>query len=185
MCSFRQKSALHPFFESRNEWHLCYSSLMAARDKTEIFQQIIAQLEETLEVLLASAFTAKEASTNEEAKAENKYDTRGLEAAYLASGQVQRARELQEKIYNLKKFPLAKTLKDERIALSALVDLKIDDDEQKTVFLLPVGGVEVLVNGTKIQSLTPDAPLGKKLYGLSSGDEFDLKNRTYEILKIQ
>lgn len=157
---------------------------MAKYDKKALFNQIVTQLEDRLTVLLESAFTAKEASTNEEAKAENKYDTRGLEAAYLASGQVQRARELQEKIYQLKQFQLSE-IKDERVVLSALVDLRIDDSEEKTVFLLPVGGVEVEVHGCKVHSLTVDAPLGKKLYGLYAGDEFELKNKTYEIRSVQ
>ena len=47
-----------------------------------------------------------EAATNEESKAENKYDTRGLEASYMAQAQSLRVSELKKDHYNLLRMAL-------------------------------------------------------------------------------
>ena len=158
---------------------------MTQIDKAQLFQQVISGLEEKLALLVESAFEAKEASTNEESKAENKYDTRGLEASYLASGQAKRAQALQEQIYQLKKVNLRAFQKNEPINISALVELEVNEEVKKFVFLLPIGGVEINIGGIKIQTITLEAPLGQNLFGQVQGNDFDLNGQFYEILKVQ
>ena len=55
--------------------------------------QIIAALTSELDGYKRSARSAHEEATSEQSKAENKYDTRGLEAAYLAGAQSRQAAE--------------------------------------------------------------------------------------------
>ncbi len=64
-------------------------------NKSTLQQQIIATLEADREVARAVLAATHEAATHAESKAENKYDTRGLEAAYLADGQRQRLHEIE------------------------------------------------------------------------------------------
>jgi len=64
-------------------------------NKTALQQQIIATLEADREVAKAVLAATHEAATHAESKAENKYDTRGLEAAYLADGQRRRLHEIE------------------------------------------------------------------------------------------
>ena len=154
-------------------------------DKKIIFQQIVQQLEGNLKTLIHSALEAKEASTNEESKAENKYDTRGLEASYLASGQAQRVKELEETIFNLTKVELRSFAPDEPIGISALVELSIDDQEKKFIFLLPASGSSVTHNKQTIQSLSLDSPLGKRIFQSQEGDSFDFNGKEYEIIRVQ
>ena len=52
-------------------------------DKQSLHQALLMRLRADLELLERAAHTAREAATHEESKAENKYDTRGLEASYL------------------------------------------------------------------------------------------------------
>ena len=56
-------------------------------DKARIIEQIVASLSESLAVLEKAARASHAEATHESSKAESKYDTRGLEAAYLAGGQ--------------------------------------------------------------------------------------------------
>src|SRR5436305_1120723 len=67
-------------------------------NKTHLLKSIIARLTKSLEVLDKAARTSHAEATHESSKAENKYDTRGLEAAYLAGGQAKQAREILDSI---------------------------------------------------------------------------------------
>jgi len=60
-------------------------------NKSDLLTQIIASLQESLEALQNTARASHAEATHESSKPENKYDTRGLEAAYLAGGQARQA----------------------------------------------------------------------------------------------
>ena len=60
-------------------------------NKRAIIKKIIAKLTGELEVYFRAAQYARDEATHEQNKAENKYDTRGLEASYLARGQSKQA----------------------------------------------------------------------------------------------
>jgi len=157
---------------------------MDSIDKNRLLEIIIEKLEAQLETTVESALFAKEASTNEESKAENKYDTRGLEASYLASGQAQRAEKLREKIYHIKKIRPLTFSKEMPIAETALIKVLIDDKQEKYFFLISVGGLEISIDGILIQTLSFDAPLGQLLIGHFVDDEVSFKSHIYEILEI-
>lgn len=153
-------------------------------NKTDLFAKVLSKLESNLALLVESAFAAKEASTNEESKAENKYDTRGLEASYLAAGQAQRAQKHQEQIYILKKVVIKTFDSETPIGVSALVELRVNEANSKFVFLLPVGGVDVEHEKVKVQTLTFDAPLGQQLLGMKQGESFEINKNLYEIIQV-
>ncbi len=60
-------------------------------DKFLLRQQVLERLAEDLQQAEQAVRVAHETATHEENIAENKYDTLGLEAAYLATGQARRA----------------------------------------------------------------------------------------------
>ena len=66
--------------------------------KSELVKQVIAALKNDLDLAVQASSAAREAATDAQAKAEHKYDTRGLEQSYLADGQSRRASELIESI---------------------------------------------------------------------------------------
>ncbi len=158
---------------------------MDSINKSELLQMIVSQKEEKLDLLVKAAFEAKEFSTNEESKAENKYDTRGLEASYLASGQVQRAKKLQEEIYLLKKVNLEPYPEESSIGIGALVELLVDETQKKILFVLPSGGEEVSFSGLKVQSVTIESPIGKKIHNQSLGHDFEINGKLYEVIGLQ
>lgn len=155
-------------------------------NKQQLLIQVIAELEKNLDMLIATAIEAKEAATSEESKAENKYDTRGLEASYLAGAQAKRAAELKHQIKALKEIEI-QNYSDQasKIAVTSLVEVQTEDDK-KWFFLLPFAGGLNIKN--EVQVLTPSSPLGKSLIGQEVGGYFELRTnkqtKEYEILNI-
>ncbi|MEC9282517.1 MAG: transcription elongation factor GreAB [Bdellovibrionota bacterium] len=145
-------------------------------DKTIIFQDLIKIISEELEVCIRAANSAHEAATHEELVAENKYDTKGLEASYLAGAQARRANELQIDIDEIKKIQNKKFSEDQSIDYSSLV--QIEDEDGMSKFLLLVnraGGYKIPHQEIEIQSITPASPLGQKLWKKRLDDEIELK----------
>jgi hypothetical protein len=147
--------------------------------KKNIVNKILEQLERDLELLKSSALAAAEAATHEESKAEDKYDTRGLEASYLAGAQARRAGEIQRLIQSYRFLELRAFGPHDPIAITALVEFEIRAlDEagvkKQNAFLVPQGGgLLVELDGQRIQIITPVSNLGEELIGRRQGDEFE------------
>ncbi len=158
---------------------------MTHLDKNDLIAQVVQQLENQKKLLVEAANEAREYSTNEESKAENKYDTRGLEASYLASGQSKRAQEIQAQIYQLNKVQVKDFTDNDPIGISALVEILMGESNQKYLYLLPVGGVELSVMGMKIQTITLESPIGRNVYQQKPGHDFEINGNVYEILEVK
>src|SRR6266581_3100669 len=92
-------------------------------NKTLLLEQVIASLQENLSVLEKAARASHAEATHESSKAENKYDTRGLEAAYLAGGQARQAKEILDAIKLYQSLPTRNFAPGDPIDLTALVQL--------------------------------------------------------------
>jgi hypothetical protein len=75
-------------------------------NKAALLKKIMAELTAQLERYAGAASTARAEAIDEENQAEDKYDTRGLEASYLAAGQ---SRQMAETAEALQKFGRAPT----------------------------------------------------------------------------
>jgi len=141
-------------------------------NKSKLPECIVEALQDSLALLEKAARASHAEATHESSKAENKYDTRGLEAAYLAGGQARQAREILEsiKVYgylSVKEFGAA-----DPIEVSALVELETSG-ETGTYFIGPrSGGLELAYNGTEIMVITPQSPLGQQLMGKKTGERW-------------
>lgn len=158
-------------------------------DKNKVLKTILDELYKQSDTLKQAAMDAKEAATNEESKAENKYDTRGLEASYLAGAQAKRAKELNRIIAGFEQIQIKDYDENTPIESTALVDLLIDEEETRHVFVVPShGGMVLNVDGTEIMTVSPDSPLGKKIFKKKVGDYFEMRikeePREYEITKV-
>jgi transcription elongation GreA/GreB family factor len=134
-------------------------------NKAQIVKQIISSLNESLEAVQKAARASHAEATHESSKAENKYDTRGLEAAYLAGGQARQAREILESIEVYGALSVRKFASEEPVDLGALVELQID--RAKSLFFVGPrnGGLEILLEQDEITVITPQSPLGQNLMG--------------------
>jgi len=143
--------------------------------KTTLLKKIIARLNENLDVLDKAARTSRAEATHESSKAESKYDTRGLEAGYLASGQARQAREIQESIKVYESLPLRDFAADEPVDMTALVKLEADGSGSYYFIGPKNGGLEIEHAGEEILVITPQSPLGENLMGKQTGQRWTAK----------
>jgi transcription elongation GreA/GreB family factor len=140
-------------------------------NKRAVIQKILATLAAELEVYFRAAEYARAEATHEQNKAENKYDTRGLEASYLARGQSKQAAELEVAIAEFEKLGTRKFAAGDPVAVGALVELE-HLGEKSFYFLGPrAGGTEVVHDRKEILVITPQSPLGEQLMGKKSGEQ--------------
>ena len=142
--------------------------------KAALIQEIIAQLMGELEVFSRAARAAHAEATHEQSKAENKYDTRGLEASYLARGQSRQIIEIEAAIADFRKLDPRPFDADEAIGLGALVEVE-QRGERSLYFIGPrAGGVEIMHEQREILVITPQSPLGQQLVGKKRGERLQL-----------
>ncbi len=141
-------------------------------NKQSVLDLIIARLTDDLALYVRAAETARFEATDEQSKAENKYDTRGLEASYLARGQSRQAAETEHALIQFQALPCRLFAAADPIDLGALVAL--DRRKERTWFLVGpnAGGVEVTLDGEEITVITPQSPLGQQLVGHRVGERF-------------
>jgi transcription elongation GreA/GreB family factor len=157
-------------------------------NKAHLVRQIIARLSESLSLLENAARASHAEATHESSKAENKYDTRGLEAAYLARGQSRQAKEILDSIKVYEALCPKDFGPDEPIDHTALVELNLDGT-RSTFFVGPRnGGLEIELGGKEVTVITPQSPLGEQLMGKKAGQGWTAKvggaARKYDIISV-
>ena len=157
-------------------------------DKKALIAQIMEDLGGRLDVLYQSARAAYEGATHDESKAEDKYDTRGLEASYLAGAQAKRTEELEEAIARYRNLKARSFRDNDPIALTALVLLETDGANSLYFIGPEAGGIKLVQGGETITVITAKAPLGRQLIGKLADDEFELTvggvKRSYTIVSV-
>lgn len=143
-------------------------------NKRELIDQIIAKLGAGLETYTRAAQASHAEATDEQNKAENKYDTRGLEAAYLARGQSKQAVETEAAIAAFQKLDARDFGTSEGVDLGAVIELE-HQGERSFYFMGPkAGGTEVQHGPHEVLVITPQSPLGERLLGKKKGDRLQL-----------
>jgi len=139
-------------------------------NKRALIQKIVAELTSELGVYFRAAQNSRAEATHEQSKAESKYDTRGLEASYLARGQSRQAAELEASIAEFEKLEVRKFAAGDGIDVGALVELEVDG-ETSFYFIGPrAGGTEVVQDRKEILVITPQSPLGAQLIEKKQGE---------------
>jgi transcription elongation GreA/GreB family factor len=139
--------------------------------KSELLVAILGRLRAELDLLTRAALATHAEATHEENRAEDKYDTRGLEASYLAHGQSRAAEEAADAVAQFQALPARDFGPGEAIALGALVRL----EDGARYFVGPrAGGTEVQLDGATVLVVTPSSPLGRQLVGRRAGDVLPL-----------
>jgi transcription elongation GreA/GreB family factor len=142
-------------------------------NKQALIQELLDHLSARIERLQRNAKEAHAEATHEQNKAENKYDTRGLEASYLAEGQTLQAVELEQNFAQVQALQLRSFDPSEGADIGALVELT--DASETTWYLIApcAGGTELRTHPVLV--LTPESPLGKQLLGKRPGDKVSLR----------
>ena len=158
-------------------------------DKSLLLNYIIEKLDALLMVANNAAMQAYDTATHEENVAENKYDTLGLEASYLAQGQAQRVTECELDLAEYKGMSAIWFTPDTPIDVGALVCLMDDRGTKQYFFVGPAaGGLKFCFSQIEIMVITRQSPLGAALLGHCVGDEIELKLtrevKSYEVSSV-
>lgn len=140
--------------------------------KALLINEIISSLTESVRTLEKAARASHEEATHESSRAESKYDTRGLEAAYLAGGQARQAKEILDSIKAYEALVARNFAPGEPIDMTALVELD-SDGARSSYFIGPKsGGLDIERRGKEIMVITPQSPLGQTLIGRKAGERW-------------
>lgn len=138
--------------------------------KAELLEKIRMELKSRLERLAKAAMDAHAAATDPDSKAESKYDTRSLEASYLAAGQARQVDELAEAVRILEAFTPPEFAMEDPIGMGALVEADIRGETSLLLLVPSAGGMVVRMDGQEITLLTPASTLYQNLLGRKAGD---------------
>lgn len=157
-------------------------------NKVQIHQLFVSELEKAYENAMSAAQQAHATATHSESVAENKYDTFGLESAYLAHGQSQRVIQYRSELQSLKNMKLPDLSEDDPIALGCLVTINDQHGNEKMVFLSPVGGHSIIVDRKTVALVSASSPLGKHLINSHKGDvvsvPIGMTTKDYAIVEV-
>lgn len=139
-------------------------------DKAIFVATLRAQLSAELEAVERVAAMARDEVSSDQTKQEGQYDTRATEASYLARGQAWRIEELRRIVGWFGHFDPSATY--DRVAIGALV--AVETERTELLFLAPVGGARVEVEGAVVRVISPSSPLGQALMGLEPGESSEM-----------
>lgn len=141
--------------------------------KQAILERIRTELRQRLERLAKAALEAHAAATDPSSKAESKYDTRNLEASYLATGQARQVEDLADAVRIFETLTLPEWDMEDPIDAGALVEADIEGETQWFLLVPASGGLIISHEGMEITLLTPESDLHRKLVGLQVGDSLE------------
>ena len=146
--------------------------------KLAILTRIRAELRARLDRLSKAACEAHAAATDPGSKAEGKYDTRSLEASYLAAGQARQVDELAESVRIFETLALPDFEMDDAIDAGALVEVALNGESAFFLLVPASGGLVIMHDDQEITLLTPDSGLYRKLLEMRVGESLDAPNLT-------
>ena len=159
-------------------------------NKRTLLEAIINRLTAELALLTNAALATYSEATDEQNKAENKYDTRGLEASYLARGQSKVVDEAAGALAQFRALVIHDAAPGEPVALGALVAVADSAGQTNFYFVGPhSGGTEVEHEGHTVMVITPSSPLGRQLVGKKQGEkvqlEFGGRRSDFQVVQVK
>ncbi|MFT6181351.1 MAG: hypothetical protein ACI9NQ_001895 [Paracoccaceae bacterium] len=141
--------------------------------KDDVISALLAQLEKKIAVMKSALADSSEGASGDETKSEGKYDTRAIEAAYLAEAQAGQVALAEESLATFKRFnPRPYEINDE-IGPGALVE--VDQDGEICFYLLAPTGGGLMTDylGCEVTVITPDSRLYQELADKKMGNELE------------
>lgn len=160
--------------------------LTSSSIKKELLAELISRARTELVHLEEAHKSNKDFATDQEFKAESKYDTRALEASYLASAEAKRVEELKLEIQILEEVDTEASKKLGEISIGGLVEI-LHNEQKRLYFLIPTAGGTLLKAGSEaVLVVSVFSPIGDAMMGLKNGEEFEVETpketRLYKIV---
>lgn len=154
-------------------------------DKKIILEQLIKNLQTELREVEGAAQSTRDLATQDDLKSEGKYDTRAIEASYLASAQQKRVEEIKIDIQMLEEIEIQNSIK---LQMGSLALIEYKGNERFYFLTSTSGGTMLTVDGKTILVISVFSPLGNGALGLVEGEAFEVETpkelRIYKVLKV-
>lgn len=156
-------------------------------DKKKIVEALIEKLNAELKEVEGAAKSARDLATQDDLKSEGKYDTRAIEASYLAGAQSKRVEEIKLDIQMLEdlEIHIAPTSK---LQLGSLGLIRCNGQERFYFLSSTSGGSMLMIEDHPILVISVFSPIGDAALGLGEGESFEVETpkemRQYEIVEI-
>lgn len=157
--------------------------------KQQIKDQLLAQAHSDLASAESANQSAQAYKATDDMKSEGKYDTRAIEAGYLAGAQDRRVEELKLEVEMLEDLPVRDFLADESISVGALVELTHNDVTRLYFISSTAGGTPLSIDGKPLLVISVFSPIGAAAVNLVVGEQFELETpsgaREYTVTSIR
>lgn len=159
---------------------------MTTIDKKKIVEALIEKLNTELKELEGAARSARDLATSSESKSEGKYDTRAIEASYLAGAQSKRVEEIKMDIQMLEDLDVSSV--SSKLQLGSLALINCNGQERFYFLSSTSGGSMLMIDNHPILVISVFSPIGDAALGLGVGESFEVEtpkeSRDYEIKNI-
>lgn len=156
--------------------------------KKKILEQLLTKVRQELASAAAASADTTSYAREGDVKSDGKYDTRGIEAGYLASAQQKRVEELKLELQMLEEIPMRIYGPDDEVGLGAVVDIAYNGQTRRYFLASTAGGAMLNVDGTVVLVISIFSPIGDAVLGTRIGEEFELETpqgiRHYEVKSL-
>lgn len=154
-------------------------------DKKVILEKLIENLKTELNEVENAARSTRDLATADDLKSEGKYDTRAIEASYLAGAQQKRVEEIKTDILMLEDIELSSSNK---LQLGSLALLEHKGVNRYYFLTSTSGGTMLSIDGNAVLVISVFSPLGNEALGLQKGESFEVETpkelRNYKIVDV-
>lgn len=156
--------------------------------KQKIIEQLLIKAKADLHSAESASKSAQAYKSADDMKSEGKYDTRAIEAGYLAGAQEKRVEELRLEVQMLEELPSRSFKTSEPASVGALVELKHNENLQTYFICSTAGGTMLNIDGQPVLVISVFSPIGAAVVNLEVGETFELEapsgSRIYEVVSI-
>lgn len=156
--------------------------------KSKIIEQLIKTVRDEMDAAQEASDSTSSYVRDGDIKSEGKYDTRGIEAGYLAGAQQRRVEELKLELQLLEEIPTRNFNIFEEVAIGALVDIEFKGQTRKYFVAPTAGGTMLNIDGTPVLVISTFSPIGDAVLGVKAGEEFELETpnetRIYKVISL-
>jgi anti-sigma28 factor (negative regulator of flagellin synthesis) len=156
-------------------------------DKKKIVNVLVEKLNTELKEVESAAKSTRDLATSSELKSEGKYDTRAIEASYLAGAQNKRVEEIKLDIQMLE--DLSEQIEGStKLQLGSLGLIRCNGQERLYFLSSTSGGSMLMIDNQPILVISVFSPIGDAALGLSAGESFEVETpketRQYDVVQV-
>lgn len=156
--------------------------------KKKIVEALIEKLNSELIEVESAARSTRDLATAPDLKSEGKYDTRAIEASYLASAQNKRVEEIKLDIQMLEDLEIHIETPASKLQLGSLGLINCNGQERYYFISSTSGGSMLMIDNQPVLVISVFSPIGDAALGLGKGESFEVETpketRQYEIVQV-